>query len=177
MKKWIWLAAALLAALLAYVAMGPYRTVEAIREAVKTEDARALARQVDFPALRTSLKAQLQDRIVREAGTELQSTPFGAFGLRIAEGLVGGLVDAMVTPAGLGAMMEGRKTWNRIGGIAPPSRRDTTGQSEPLPDPRYRFESPSRFTATVTAEGGDEVTFVLTRHGLHWKLSDIQLPL
>lgn len=175
-RTWIIVACVVLVALLAWVASGPYRTLAAIREAVKTEDASALARQVDFPALRASLKVQLQDRIVREAGTEVQTNRFGAFGLRIATGLAGGLVDAMVTPMGLGAMMEGRKTWNRAGGIAPPSRRDTSGQPEPLPAPRHRFESASRFTATVTGDDGGEVVFVLTRKGLGWKLSDIRLP-
>lgn len=174
-KRWIILACVLLAALLAWVASGPYRTLAAIRDAVKTEDARALARQVDFPALRASLKLQLQDRIVREAGAGVQADPFGAFGLRIASGLAGGLVDAMVTPVGLGAMMEGRKTWNRASNIPPPSRGDTPGQPEPLPDPRHRFESASRFTATVADAEGDEIVFVLSRQGLQWKLSDIRL--
>ena len=175
-SRWIILACVVLVALLAWGATGPYRTIAAIRDAVKTEDASALARQVDFPSLRASLKLQLQDRIVREAGAGVQADPFGAFGLRIATGLAGGLVDAMVTPAGLGAMMEGRKTWNRASGIAPPSRGSTEGQSEPLPDPRHRFESPSRFTATVTGADGEDVVFVLTRTGLRWKLSDIRLP-
>lgn len=177
MKKWIWLAAAMFAALLAYTAAGPYLAINAIREAVKTEDSRALARQVDFPALRTSLKAQLTDRVVREAGAEAQSSLVGAFGLRLATGLVGGAVDAMVTPAGLGALMEGRKLWNRGAGIAPPSRADTGQQPEPLRGAVQRYESPSRFTATVHDDAGRPVVFVLTRDGLRWKLSDIRLPL
>lgn len=177
MKKTIWLLVALLAILLAYAAAGPYLTINAIREAVKTEDTRALARQVDFPELRRSLKVQLSDRLVREAGADVQSNVFGAFGLRMATGLVGGAVDAMVTPIGLGAMMEGRKVWNRGAGIAPPSRSDTTGQSEPLRNAVQRYESPSRFTATVQDDSGRPVVFVLTRKGLRWKLSDIRLPL
>src|SRR5690606_2731565 len=58
--RWLpWLVAALLLALLAWVGSGPWRTVEGIRQAVKTEDARALAQHVDFPALRASLRPQL----------------------------------------------------------------------------------------------------------------------
>ncbi|CAN5622553.1 DUF2939 domain-containing protein [soil metagenome] len=176
MKKLIWTAVALFAAMLAFVAAGPYLTINSIREAVKTEDARALSRQVDFPALRESLKLQLGDRLVREAGPTIQSGRFGAIGLRLAGGLVGGAVDAMVTPAGLRALMEGRKVWNRGTGIPPPSRSDTSAQPEPLRDARYRYESPSRFTATVADDAGSPVVFVLTRKGLRWKLSDIRLP-
>lgn len=181
MKKWIWIVGLAFAALLAYVASGPYLTINAIREAVKAEDPRALAKQVDFPALRGSLKAQLSDRLVREAGPELQASPLGAIGLRIANGLVGGAVDAMVTPVGLAAIMEGRRTWRRVDGfgeLSSPSPPPADGNArEPLHDADYRYESPSRFTATVQDESGRPVVFVLTREGLNWKLSDIRLPL
>ncbi|MGY0612367.1 MULTISPECIES: DUF2939 domain-containing protein [unclassified Luteimonas] len=175
--RWLpWATAALLVALLAWVGSGPWRTIEGIRQAVKTEDARALARHVDFPALRASLKPQVQDRIVRAAGAEAQSGPFAAFGLTVATGLAGGLVDAMVTPVGLGALMEGRKVWNRVGGIPPPSRADTSAQPEPIPDPRLRFESVSRMSATVTLDDHSELVLVLTRQGTRWRLSEIRLP-
>lgn len=178
MKKWLWLAAALALALLAWTAAGPYMTIRAIGQAVQARDAAALSEEVDFPALRSSLKAQLVDRIAREAGAGAQDNPFAAFGLTIASGLAGGLVDAMVTPAGLGAMMEGRRTWDRIGtGPSPdPGTGDVAGK-RPLQDAEHRFESLSRFTATVHDASGRPVVFVLTRKGLRWRLSDIRLPL
>src|SRR3546814_12187642 len=82
MKKWLWLAVAVLAALLAWTAAGPYRTVNAIRDAAQARDAQAMAEQVDFPALRSSLKAQLGDRLLREVGPPSPDNPFAAFGLR-----------------------------------------------------------------------------------------------
>jgi hypothetical protein len=168
--------------LLAYVATGPYRTIDAIREAVKAEDPRALAKQVDFPALRGSLKMQLSDRLVREAGPDAQASPFGALGLALANGLVGGMVDAMVTPIGLAAIMEGRRTWRRVDGFgalpsSPSSAHADVEPREPLHDAEYHYESPSRFTATVQDDSGRPIVFVITRDGLRWKLSDIRLPL
>jgi len=188
MKKWLWLVVALLIALGAYVAAGPYLTVRAIRGAVERQDAAALSRQVDFPALRTSLKAQLTDRLVREAGPDLQSSTFGAIGLSLASGLVGGVVDAMVTPTGLGALIEGRKVWKRVddGFSAPsmtvaPANGDDAPVAQAAPRPfdgaKYRYESLSRFTATVSDDSGRPIQFVMTRDGLNWKLSDIRLPL
>lgn len=179
MKKWTWPAAALLAALLAWTMAGPYMAVHAIRDAIEARDSAALARQVDFPALRASLKAQLVDRIAREAGAQAQDNPFAAFGLTVANGLAGGLVDAMVTPAGLGAMMEGRKVWDRATGLPPPGSDAAAAmpRERPLHDAEYRFESLSRFTATVHDDRGRPVVFVMTRSGLRWRLSDIRLPL
>lgn len=175
--RWLaWVVAGVLVALLAWVASGPWRTIEGIRQAVKTEDASALARHVDFPALRASLRPQVQDRVVRAAGVDAQSGPLAAFGVTVAAGVAGGVVDAMVTPVGLGAMMEGRKVWNRVGNVPPPSRADTSQQPEPIPDPRFRYESFSRASATVTLADGGELTLVMTRRGVRWRLSEIRLP-
>ena len=179
MKKWLWLAAAVLVALLAWTAIGPYRTFDAIRDAAQARDAAAMAKQVDFPALRSSLKAQLGGHLLGKVGAPAPDNPFAVFGLGIANGLVGGLVDTMVTPAGLGAMMEGRKVWDRASGLPPPSREEPRDGPEPRPlqDAQYRYESLSRFTATVHDDQGRPVVFVMTRHGMDWKLSDIRLPL
>ncbi|MEP6632851.1 MAG: DUF2939 domain-containing protein [Luteimonas sp.] len=179
MKRWLVVLIAVLIALGVYVGVGPYLTVRAIREAVKTQDASALSRQVDFPALRESLKIQLNDRLIRRAGPEAQSSLLGAFGLSLAGGLIGGGVDAMVTPMGLGAMMEGRKVWKRVDdGIKPIGAPDANAQPspEPLHDAKYRYESLSRFTATIHDDSGHPLVFVMTRDGLRWKLSDIRLP-
>ena len=98
--------------------------------------------------------------------------------MRIASGVAGGMVDTMVTPAGIGALLEGRTIWHRAsgGGVT-----DNTYENAPPPDrlreASYGFESLSRFTATVEDEDGDPLTFVLSREGLHWKLTDIRLPL
>lgn len=175
MKKWITLALVTLLALASYVAAGPYLTVRAIREAVQTGNHAALGDQVDFPALRSSLKAQLGDHLIREAGADMQASPFGAFALTIAGGAINAAVEVMVNPAGLGALMEGRQVWRNVsGGLE--SQPSAAGE-QVLQDAQYRYESLSRFTATMPDERGKPVMFVLTRNGLQWKLSDVRLPL
>jgi hypothetical protein len=174
MKKWLVLIVVAVLALAAYVAVGPYRTVHAIGDAIERQDAAALSKQVDFPALRGSLKAQLTDRLVRGAGDDVQASTLGAIGLSIAGGLVGGVVDTMVTPLGLGAIMEGRKVGKRFTDTFSPEPAATTAR-RPFADAVYRYESASRFTATVGTDD-QPVVFVVTRDGLRWRLSDIRLP-
>lgn len=171
-----WIAVAMLAALLVWTASGPWRAMAGIHRAVQAGDAAALARHVDFPALRASLKPQVQDRIVRAAGQDAQSGRFAAFGLTVAAGLAGGLVDAMVTPVGLGAVMEGRKVWDRIGNVPPPSSGTPAMGPAPAPGPRLRFESTSRASAIVSLDDGSELTLVLSRSGMRWRLTEIRLP-
>ena len=183
MKKWIALVLVLVLLLATYVAAGPYMTIRAIRHAVQAQDAGELAEQVDFPALRASLKAQLIDKMVRQAGPDAQSNPFAAIAMTMATGVVNGVVDGMVNPGGLAAVMQGRRLWrNTQDSFARPAV-DANGEPvprvepEPLHDATMRYESASRFTATIRDEQGHPIVFVLRRNGLRWRLADIRLPL
>lgn len=179
MRKWWWTLPVLaVLAVIGYVAAGPYLAIRAIGQAIERQDTAALERHVDFPTLRANLKAQLADSLVRQAGPGLQSNPLGMFALQAAGSLAGAGVDAMVTPLGIGALLQGRNVWKRATG-------DTVGDdtyAAPKPDrplARYqgRFDSTSRFSATVHTESGTTVVFVLSRDGLRWKLINIVLPL
>jgi hypothetical protein len=45
---------------------------------------------------------------------------------------------------------------------------------DPLKDAVLRYESASRFSATLTDEDGEPVRVVFARQGLRWRLVDIQ---
>lgn len=179
MRKWIALGVVVLLGLAGWVAAGPFLTINAIRQAVAMEDTAELARRVDFVAVRRSLRAQVEDTIARKAGIDAQANPLGAFALGLANQAAGGIVDVLATPAGIGAVLQGRGLLHRLsgGGIDPNDSYAHAAPPDPLRDARYRFESPSRFTATVRNADGDPVVFVLTRDGLRWTLTDIRLPL
>ena len=173
MKKALAVLLVVLLALGAYVAAGPWLTVRAIRHALQAQDASALAEQVDFPAVRASVKAQMEDRLARATGPSWQSHLLGQAGLALAHGVLETAVDALVTPSGLAALMEGRAVWKRFD-----TDRASDGEPapEPLHDARYRFESASSFTATIRNADGAPVVFVFRRHGVRWTLAEIRLP-
>ena len=168
---------ALLCVLLAaYVVTGPYRTLAAIGAAIRADDAGALAGQVDFPALRASLKAQAEDRLARRYGAAARDSLLGSMALGVAGVAADGAVEAMVTPLGLGALMQGRRMWGGARDAFDPPPAGAPAPAAALEDATHRFESPSRFTATLHDDTGRPVVLVLTRRGLRWKLSDIRLP-
>lgn len=178
MKKWIVLVLVAFLALVGWVAAGPFMTINAIRTAIQAQDAVAIAEHVDFPAVRSSLKAQADDYIARRAGPDAQASLLGSLALRLASGASAGLVDAAATPAGLAVLLEGRNVWQRLDGSrAGDSTYTPAPPRDPLEGAQYRFESTSRFTATVRNADGDPVVFVMTRKGLAWKVSDVRLPL
>ena len=51
---------------------GPYLAINGIRTALAEQDTGKLERHVDFPALRVSLKAQVEDSLARRAGSDVQ---------------------------------------------------------------------------------------------------------
>jgi hypothetical protein len=175
LKKSISLLLVVLLAIGAYVAAGPWIAVHAIRDAIEANDSAALSEQVDFPALRASLKRQLADRLVRAAGAEVQSNALGALGITLATGASSMAVDATVNPFGLAALVQGRAVWRQVGRDFAPPDPAANGQ-RPFHGARYHYESPSRFTATVHDENGAPLVFILTRQGLSWRLTDIRLP-
>ena len=177
MKKWIALTVLLLLALGAYVVAGPYLAINGIRTALIEQDTGRLERHVDFPALRVSIKAQMQDKLARRTG-DMQSNLAGAFALSIANNFVGSGVDAMVTPLGIGALLQGRSLWKKsIGETVDGDSYSKAVPVDPLKQAVRRYESPSRFTATVLDEDGKPMVFVFKRNGLRWKLADIRLPI
>lgn len=161
--------------LLAYAAAGPWLAIHGIRKALAEQDVAALQRHVDFPALRVNLRARVEDYLARHGGGLAESGGLlGAVGLRAGEALGGLAVDTLVTPLGIGALLQGRSLWMRATGRTVDG--DTYGApqpADPLADARMRYESTSRFTATVPGQEGTVVA-VFERQGLRWRLTDIR---
>ncbi len=178
MKKWI-IAAVVLVALTigGYVVAGPYLAIRGISNAIEQRDTGKLQRYVDFPTLRVNLKAQVDDYLVRQAGSQMQSSLFGAVMASVLGNVTGAGVDTLVTPIGVAALLQGDSLWKRATG-------DTIGgdtwaapsPAKPLADTHGRYESLSRFTATSRLQDGRELVFVLSRQGLRWRLTNIILP-
>ena len=49
-------------------------------------------------------------------------------------------------------------------------------ERSPFEGASYRYESLSRFTATMPVEAGGSLVVVLSRQGLRWRLTDVRLP-
>lgn len=180
MKKLLALLILAALALGAYVAAGPFLALRSIESAVRQGDTRSLERHVDFPLVRSSVRAQLEDYIARRMAEPDLPPQFREIGAQVTRGVTGGIVDMLVTPAGIGAVLQGRSIVRRVMGLPPERTSSGTPQAgtfDPLAGAQYRYESTSRFTATVQNADGAPVTFVLTRDGLRWRVTDVRLPI
>ena len=148
----------------------PWWTLHRLRAAVDRHDAEGVSAQVDFPALRDSVKSQLLGSIARDAGNE-GGNPFAAIGKAFARVVADPVVDAIVSPAGVAAMVEHGKV-----SIGRPTHEPQSADAEPPRDkPRYALHYRGWSHFAVTAEDGG--SFVFRRDGLwSWKLAGIELP-
>lgn len=178
MKRLIALAVAIALALGAWIAAGPFVAMHRIESALQRNDMRSLDADIDFELVRSSLRSQVEDYVARQTGDG--TGRFGALGTQLAGNVTGGIVDMLATPAGIGAVLQGRAVIQRFAGLAPRAETATGPQRAPadlVRDATYRFESASRFTATVRNADGVPIEFVFTRDGLRWRLTDIRLPI
>lgn len=77
-----------------------------MKAALAERDAAAFSSHVDFPALRDSVKQQMSGAMadsVKAVGAS--DNPFAAMGQAVANAMLGKVIDAMVTPAGVLAMV------------------------------------------------------------------------
>lgn len=176
-KKLKWTLAALavlLLALLAFVAAGPWLTINGIRNVVASGEYGELWRFVDFDRLRESLKPQIQDKIVRglmdRLGPNGSADTIGGVTSVIADPAI----DAMVSPTGVATLLRGTALARSISGDTGPDGK--ARPVDPLKDASTRYESLSQFTATVNNAEGKPVVFEFSRDGLSWKLTGIRLP-
>jgi hypothetical protein len=163
-------------AVLAVVAAGyayasPYLTVSRVRAAAERGDAATVNAHVDFPAMRESMKGWMGVAMAKQLakqGNDVRSNPFNALGAGFAMTLVEKMVDALVTPEMVSAMLEGRRPGQR-------SKHDARAGTE---GPLMGYEGFDRFVVTMRSAGvaREEFSMIWCRSGLIWKLSAVRLP-
>ena len=163
MKRKLVLAGAAVLAVAALYAT-PFVALHQMREAARAHDAVALAAWIDFPAVRDSLKSGLRAKLIGGA-----ATPANVMGAEVAGALLGPMVDALITPASQGRVLQGQ----------PPAQAALPIDTEPAQvETRMGYESPNRFVFAIKPQGSDDdpVELVLSREGLwRWKLTALRL--
>ncbi|EHP38684.1 hypothetical protein OR16_36242 [Cupriavidus basilensis OR16] len=169
----------------------PYWTLYQMRSAIETRDADKFSRYVDYPALRESLKAQLTLSLQQKLGAPaLQNTPFAGIGQAIGLAVINTMIDTMVSPAGVMALMAGEKpaTAPQPKPATPPAPTPAENKGEPAGPAKeeaakdalkYRlsYRALNTVEASATKDNGDRILIGLTREGLwSWKWSSVVLP-
>lgn len=179
MKKRL-LTGALLAAVALFAAAwaaAPIFAGQALIRAAKAGDAPKLERLVDFPALRASLKDELNKELVARMGRDprVAESGLGGLGMMLAPMILSGAIDTAVTPEVLAQMVTTAEAPD-------PSRR---APSEPADDKSgkdihqaWGYRDLDHFAVTLTDRDHPDrhLALILERRGLFtWKLAAIDL--
>jgi hypothetical protein len=171
-RKWIAGIAAALALLVIAYAGSPYLAARNLREAAISADVDKLDTAVDFPAVRDSLKSQVSAAMTKRVNDDpgMKDNPFAGLGMMLMPTIVDRMVDTLVTPDGISALIrQGR-----------PGADAAAGRT-PNPDITYRYSyvGIDRFRVRMVNRKRDEPmpSLIFERRGLFsWKLIRLELP-
>jgi len=164
----------------------PYWTVYEMKSAIDARDAAAFSAYVDFPSVRESMKGQVLGKFQEKmANARNGSNGFAAFGAMLGMGIVNQVIDTMVTPDGVMAIMSSgtaapdkREPAALPSSPASPETTSPSGSSEASQDAKAKYDIGYQSWSTViaSARNGDSsaVRLVFKREGIwSWKLSGI----
>lgn len=168
MKKWI--VGALVASLIpggAWYLVSPSMAMSGLKTAALAGDKQELKDRVNFPALRGSLKDQFRAVMVAEMAKQKDDNPFGALGMALASAMVDPLIDAVISPEGIKAMVENGRM-----------RGPNDAAANPKDEVEWSIERKGfdRFIARPETDNPKAPSLVFARDGLGWDLVDIEIP-
>ena len=175
-KLWLAGIAAFVVAFAAAYAASPLLAANALRSAAQSGDAAKLSRLVDFPAVRESLKSQMNAMMMAKmtSDPEMKDNPFAGIAMAFMPAMIQGVVDAYVTPDNLSLMVKRGK--------AAPVGDNAQAHQEPQGkvDTRARYLDLNSFEYRVQGEGeptSDSFALIFERRGLFsWKMVRLELP-
>ncbi|MFA4951671.1 DUF2939 domain-containing protein [Brevundimonas sp.] len=158
-------------------AASPVLAGKAIIRAAERGDEAALERLVDFPALRESMKGELNDLLVAEMRNDPRVVENGLGGLTtmLAPMFISGAVDTVVTPQGVAAMVTTARAPEADGTPPPDSAAD---RKEPNLHKAWGYRSLDVFAITLTDRDRPQnsLALLLERRGwFTWQLAAVDL--
>jgi len=172
MKKWIAGGLAVLAVIVGLYAVSPYWAARQFLMAAQEGDADELDERVDFPAVRDSLKSQLNAQFMAKLQNdpEMRENPFAALGVMLVPAMVDQVVSGYVTPNGIAAIVKHGNA--NVGAV-------DKGSAGPPPDVSYEYASLNRFNVILSPAGtpNEPLVLVFERQGLFgWQVIRLDIP-
>ena len=186
-KQLLGLAAAGTGVLLgAYYAASPWLTVNKLKQAFEKKDTRQIEKIVDFPELREDFKEIAKATVMKNAAKELEGNPFAALGMMMANALIDPLIDSVISPAGLQALLSTgemsvqpsdvlneNNSWS--------SKESTTEEFKPSPDlsVKMNYTDLNEFKIELSNKKviAEPISLFMEREGFaDWKVTGIDIP-
>ena len=170
----------------AYYAASPWLTVNKLRQAFEKKDTRQIEKIIDFPELREDFKEVAKATVMKNAAKELEGNPFAALGMMMANALIDPLIDSVISPAGLQALLSTgamsvqpsdvlneNNSWS--------SKESTTEEFKPSPDlsVKMNYTDLNEFKIELSNKKviAEPISLFMEREGFaDWKVTGIDIP-
>jgi hypothetical protein len=162
----------------------PYLAYRNMRIAAENKDNETLNSYVDFKSLKESLKANLNDKISREAGSKKDEDAMDKLGAAIVSAFINPMVDAFVTPDGLAMIVRGsipdrKKTKHPAETKSENGAEKKSSHKDSEIETSMYYENLNNFIVAFKQKSSaeDQVRLVFKRNGIvSWKLCAMDLP-
>ncbi len=153
----------------------PYLTLNKMRNATENQNVDALAKEINFPELRVSIKESVKTQVFKqitaaETGASVGKLSPPKMTPELVEKMVNPMVDELITPEGLDRLIN-----NKI----PGAKIDLANLDRDIAksDIKMGYESIDRFVVHITdkVDRSKDVSLILKRDGLAWKLAGIDI--
>ncbi|TPG40517.1 DUF2939 domain-containing protein [Sphingomonas koreensis] len=152
-------------------AASPLLAVRGFVGAARSGDADRLEANVDFPAVRESLKSRLGAALMGhiQNDPEMKDNPFAGLATMMGPAIVDRMIDTIITPDGIAAMVRQGKLHQDSSAAKTPAEHVDYG---------YSYLSLDRFRVTLNGkDAANPLKLIFERRGLFsWKLVKIDIP-
>ena len=166
--------------IIGYIA-SPYISINGLFSSIRSGDIYALKKHINLVELKSSLKDEIQNKVLKELGQKVKENGEGdatsSTGMRLAPlfapALVDGVVDKIVTPGGLSAfMIDPRNAINST------LDQDNSEKSDHSTSFDWKHVEHAFFTGLTEFEvrTDSDITLQFSLSGLSWKLDGLILP-
>jgi len=174
MKKFVLLLVFLVAGAGFYAT--PYYTAHQMQQAAQSNNHQALNSYVDYPALKESLKVSLNNSVGESLLKNKTDSGMNAFAAMFAAAFVNPLVDVLVTPENIAAMLQAD--------MPKDLKKSESNNTQPAPPEdelitRKYYQDFDHFVIDVSSQKRphEPFKFTFTRQGLlSWKLTGLTIP-
>ena len=191
MKRWLAVLFLILSAFLAWVQLGPIRTVWGIQACIRSGEAERLGQYIDFPAIRSDLKAQIRSKIEASQLVDAED-PMHFLMAQLSTQFTDTLVDGFLNPETIASIVnaavsedegEGGSESEGLGGrdgFDLEAIRSNPYTQAVLNRFAFRYLSWTQFELVIENEDSDynqaQVLFERRGFDLNWKITQFTLP-
>jgi hypothetical protein len=166
----------ILCLVVAWYFISPHWTFYRFERAVRSGDVEAIDDLVDFQAVREDLKAQARADILKRLVASSDDNPLAPLGLAFGNALLDNLIDSIVSPSGIAALIQGKKpTLDALENTQVPATSSSDTRNHHL-----QYVSLSQFKVVFDdyEKNSDSIAlhaFHFNRTGFSWRLARIRV--